>query len=489
MKRCLLFLLMASIALSTEPIDLRWETRNVGFDFKKLFGFPRSLYFEEPAQSAHLFRLAQSIVNYLGLKLKCKIEIESRWGQWSDLGLWIEYGKKRQRVPETKEGLYTDLSFIKALLSVLGKEIKAEKLLKALPDKSAPILSLKNDIIAYKMWLDGKEVVVVQDWNGNILWEWGIKQGEGYLPVDPLLSPEGNIVSFLVRDKLYIKDLFNNSFRKISFPVLHPHLNEMDFFDYDNPIFYPSEKYILYGTTYANIHRGFDEQEINLFFTDGKRIVYSSRLGIISDILNFLWSPDQEKLAILFEKWNGWKKYHQELLVIDVGKRKTMKFKLLPAHYSFIWDKDSDGIYLATKGKIKGEIFYLSLEKGKISRLYKCGTALQIFNLQEDGTLVLRKGESKLLLYKNGEEPQEIPARFRKYMLNQSAESGPCNCWGWGGLGCFDLAGPFPTNCVEIAIADGISPQKNEIFVYPHNTQGERVLLRKLILTPQIYEE
>ncbi len=484
--RLLSLLLIVSIALPAEYIDLCWETKNVVFDLKKLFGCPRSVNYEELAKGVHLLRLAQSVANSLGVKGKIYIEWEG--GASPGPGLWIEYGKKREIVPRSEGGFCDDLAFLKTILSVIRKKAKPENLLRTFHDKGAPLLSLKNHRIVYKIWRDGREVIVVEDWDGNILWKWGISQQENSLPVDPSIPPEGSIVTFLVGNKLHIKDLTNNRFTKLAIPS-HP--KESIFCVYDNPLFYPSEKYILFGTTYYDPARNFNEQEINLFFTDGERIVYSLPLGNLTDILNLLWAPDQEKLAIMFEKWKSEKysKYYQKLWVIDVRKGKTMKFKLLPAHYTFIWDRDSQGIYLATKGKRKGELFYLSLKNGKVSRLYKCGEELQIFNLQEDGLLLLKKGTKKLLLYKNGGKPGEIYAHFHKYMLNPSASPGPCCCWGWGGLGCFDLAGPFPTNCVEIAVAKDVMPQKSELFVYPHNTQGERVWLRRIVLSPQLYKE
>lgn len=480
MKHFLFLLLISNLAFSTIATDLCWETRNAVMDLKKLYGFPESVLNEEIVHSAHFLRLAQSVME--SLEAKGKVFLEWRMQQFSNPGLWIEYRKIRRNVAES--GWPDDASFLKTLLGVLGKKVNPEELLKRLHDMGAPSLSLFGERIAYKVWRDGREAVVVEDWGGNIVWKWGISQKEAHLPGDPQLSPDGNIVSFLVGYRLYIKDIAHNRFYKFSLPF--PPLSG-SLFLYDNPFFYPSNKFVLSGFTLADLDKHWGKQEVDLYFISTKGIAYSLRLDL-AEKLNLLWAPNQEKLAILFEEWKEWSKCHKDIWLIDVPKRKTYKLKLNPAHYSFVWDRNSNGIYLATKGKEKGEIFYLSLRGGRISRLFKCGEGMEIFNLQEDGTLLLKKGREKLLAFRVGEKPREIKASFHKFMLNQSASPGPCCCAGWGGPGCYNLAGPFPTNCIEIAVAEGILPQKSELFSYPHNTQGERVWIRKVILTPQLYK-
>ncbi|MBC7328127.1 hypothetical protein H5T87_08440 [bacterium] len=483
MRKILTLILLVNIAFSTIATDLRWETKNVVMDLKKLFGFPYSVLNEEIVTHCHFFRLAQSVMDTL--KIKGKLYLECRLLVFSNPGIWIEFGKKRKRVQEHLCGLPDDFQFLKTLSEVLGRKLNPQKLLTQLHDKGAPSLSLYGDKISYKVWREGREAIVVEDWRGNILWKWGISQKEGYLPADPLLSPGGNLLCFLVGYTLFIKDFTNDRFYKVHPP--YPRIADPVYI-YDNPFFYPSDKFIVSGITVADIKKHWETEEVHIYIVSPKRIHHSLKLDL-SETLNFLWAPDQEKLAIMFEGWSKRGKCHKDIWIVDVPKNRIHKFKVLPAYYTFIWNQTSNGIYLATKGKQKGEIFYLSMENGKISRIFKCGEGLEIFNLGNDGSLLLKKGKDKLLILKPGEKRKEIKASFYKFMLNQTASPGPCCCAEWVGTGCYALAGPFPTNCIEIAVADGIEPQKSELFSYPHNFQGERVWIRKVILTPDLYSK
>jgi hypothetical protein len=493
MRRFIFSLFICVSVLATEPIYFYWKTKNVIFEGCKCGGHPCSGFlYEETSKAGHWLRLAQSVIDYVGMKGRVKILWKiGHYSQQANPGTWLKFGRREVKIPEDED----DLNFLKALLRVIGKRENPQKLLWRFPDYSSPSLSLDGKILAYRIWQGGKAKVVVEDLRRKIIWKWKPTQNEEVILTDPFLSPSGKILTFLVGKeglmdyKLYIKELWENRFYKCQIPS--PKTGKDEIILYSTPFVYPSDKYILCGWSFVDFKHNSEEPCVILFFYQNEKMVYSLLLHL-PGILNFSWSPDQEKLLVMLEKQKRnlgellpKAKYYKEFLLIDVPKRKVYKHNLLPAHYTFVWDKNGMGIFFATKGRNKGEIFFFSLKNGKLSKLYECSESLEIFALLNDGTLVLKRGKDKLFFFSQGIKNKEVKAIFQRYFINQSPLVSVEYHYDWEG---YYREGPFPTNCLEIGLVEEPLFEKQGIFVYPNSLIGDIVLFTKLVMPKAYYE-
>jgi hypothetical protein len=482
MRRFIFSLFICVSVLATEPIDFCWETKNVFFDCFKLLGAGNSLYIEQTSKAGHWLRLSQSVMDYFGIRGKLKVywRVDGILSQTANPGIEMDYGKRQIKVPDKVD----EYSYLKTLLEILGKKTDLKKILSSLPDYGAPSISMDGERLVYRVWQDGKVFVVVGDLEGQIIWKWGVPLKKGEIPIDPSISLSGKIACFLYEPKetiykLYIKDLDKNRFYRHIIPV--PNFEHYDL--YNTPFVYPSDKFVLCGTAHYYLKSDIEPCYVKLYFYKPDKLVFKFPF-ILRGSLNFLWSPDQEKLLIALEKRRDeWFKYYEDLWVVDVPKKKVYRFKLLPAHYSFVWNNDSSGIFLATKGKKKGEIFYLPIKAKKAIKLHKCNEGLEIFSLQNDGTLLLKKGTTKLLFFAKGKAEREIKALFQRYIENPPASPGRCSCVELFSWGCYNIVGPFPTNCIELGIIDEPIYTKHQIFVYPNHLVGDIIKINKALLS------
>lgn len=478
---------MCSLVFATQPIDFYWETKKITFDCFKLLGANGSLFLEETSKAGHWLRLSQSVMDYLGMKgrLKVKWRVGSHNSVTAEPGIEMNYGRKQTKIPFGAD----EFTYLSALLKILGKKVNPKELLYRLHDYGAPTISIDGERLVYRVWRDGRMVVVVGDLKGKIFWKWGFPLEEGEIPADPSISPNGKIACFLYEHpsstyKLYIKDLSKNRFYKHNIPLP----DTKNVYLYNTPFLYPSDKFVLCGIACYDFQDKIDDHYVKLYFYEMDKMVYALNEKL-HGILNFLWSPDQQKLLIAFEnRREDWFKYYKDLWVVDVPRKKLYRFKLLPAHYTFAWDNNSRGIFLATKGKSRGEIFYLPIKGKKAFKVYKCNEGLEIFSLQNDGTLLLKKGATKVLFFAKGRVVKEVKAFFHKYIENTPALPGVCCCVEWISRGCYVIVGPFPTNCIEIGVVNEPIFTKHQIFVYSNYIVGDIIRINRILLSEKNWQ-
>lgn len=476
LRRYFLFLafivFLISPARSTSWGGFSFITNDVRIEYTDLSSELTAFPAYEVMECAHKLRLAKSLKDILGIKGKTYILFHPVDVSAFPPFTYIKYHSRWRKTNYIRK----DEDFLRNLLNIWRRKGNAEELLQSLEDKGAPSLSRDGERIVYLFWKNGKKLARVEDKEGRKIWEWGEVEYE------PVISPDGQKVAFISQGKLYIKNFAENYFYK------HPLPPEPEgFFPIGGGFVILSDSFVAYGRMGLSKNPVFD-----LFFYRGKRMIYSTACvdsGHIESLFHFLWSPNNRLLLfvpqVLYENKNWVRKF----FVIDVIGKKTREFHLLPAHYSFLWDGER-GIYLATKGKRKGEIFYLDLKSGKIRRIYSCGEPLKAF-MEIEESFLFRRGNSKLLILNKGKFSLK-PAQFYEYNINQypyySVADVISNPPEPGEIDGESEMGAFRGKLLTICVIEDIKPKSSSYqLFFPYGGEWGNGEVKNIILTPEMF--